>query len=117
MQLVIGSCAAVALIIFAPTLARHVFRVDPGLVDEASRLFVVVALNLPVVLALTTFRGVLEGAQHFTLSNAIKIPASAGSIVIPAILARLGHSLPDMLMWVLAWRVLATVATDRKSVV
>jgi O-antigen/teichoic acid export membrane protein len=110
-QLIIGSCAAVALIIFAPTLARHVFRVDPGLVDEASRLFEVVALNLPVVLALTTFRGVLEGAQHFTLSNAIKIPASAGSIVIPAILARLGHSLPDMLMWVLAWRVLATIAT------
>ena len=110
-QLIIGSCAAVALIIFAPTLARHVFRVDPGLVDEASRLFEVVALNLPVVLALTTFRGVLEGAQRFTLSNAIKIPASAGSIVIPAILARLGHSLPDMLMWVLAWRVLATIAT------
>lgn len=110
-QLIIGCGAAVVLIIFAPTLARHVFRVDPGLVDEASRLFVVVALNLPVVLALTTFRGVLEGAQRFTLSNAIKIPASAGSIIIPAILARMGHSLPDMLMWVLAWRALASVVT------
>ncbi|MDQ2891385.1 MAG: flippase [Gemmatimonadota bacterium] len=110
-QLAIGCCAAVALIAFAPTLARHVFRVDPSLVDEASQLFKVVALNLPIVLALTTFRGVLEGAQKFTLSNAIKIPASAGSIVIPAVLARMGHSLPDMLMWVLVWRILATVAT------
>lgn len=110
-QLVIGSCAAVALIVFAPTLARHVFRVDPGLVDEATRLLVVVALNLPVVLALTTYRGVLEGAQQFTLSNAIKIPASAGSIIIPAVLARLGHSLPNMLMWVLVWRLLATIVT------
>ena len=110
-QLAIGCCAAVALIAFSPSLARHVFRVDPSLVDEASRLFAVVALNLPVVLALTTFRGVLEGAQKFTLSNAIKIPASAGSIVIPAVLARMGHSLPDMLMWVLAWRMLATLVT------
>jgi O-antigen/teichoic acid export membrane protein len=110
-QLIIGCAAAVSLIAFAPTLAQHVFRVDPGLVGEASRLFAVVALNLPVVLALTTVRGVLEGAQHFTLSNSIKIPASAGSIVIPAILARMGRSLPEMLMWVLAWRALATVVT------
>lgn len=110
-QLIIGSCAAVVLIVFAQTLARHVFRVDPGLVHEASSLFVVVALNLPVVLALTTYRGVLEGAQQFTLSNSIKIPASAGSIIIPAVLARLGHSLPNMLLWVLAWRILATIVT------
>ena len=110
-QLMIGTCAAVLLALFAPSLAHHVFRVDSGLVDEASMLFVVVALNLPVVLALTTFRGVLEGAQHFTLSNSIKIPASAGSIIIPAILARMGHSLPDMLLWVLAWRSLASLVT------
>lgn len=110
-QLIIGCCAALILSYFAGSLAHHVFRVDPQLTDEASLLFVVVAANLPVVLALTTFRGVLEGAQHFTLSNAIKIPASAGSIVIPAILARMGHSLPDMLMWVLAWRALAALVT------
>jgi O-antigen/teichoic acid export membrane protein len=110
-QLIIGCCAAALLSYFSGSLAQHVFRVDPGLIDEASLLFVVVAVNLPVVLALTTFRGVLEGAQHFTLSNAIKIPASAGSIIIPAILARMGHSLPDMLMWVLAWRALASLVT------
>ncbi|MDQ6736975.1 MAG: flippase [Gemmatimonadota bacterium] len=110
-QVAIGCCAAVALIAFAPALAQHVFRVDPGLVAEASLLFQVVALNLPVVLALTTFRGVLEGAQKFRLSNAIKIPASAGSIVIPAVLARMGHSLPEMLMWVLLWRLLASAVT------
>lgn len=110
-QLIIGCCAAAVLVLSAPVLAKHVFRVDPGLVPEATSLFVVVALNLPVVLALTTYRGVLEGAQQFTLSNAIKIPASAGSIIIPAVLARMGHSLPDMLLWVLGWRALATIVT------
>ncbi|MEO8945016.1 MAG: flippase [Gemmatimonadaceae bacterium] len=110
-QLLIGTAAALILAFFAPSLAHHVFRVDPALMDEASKLFVVVALNLPIVLALTTFRGVLEGAQHFTLSNSIKIPASAGSIIIPAILARMGHSLPDMLLWVLGWRALASLVT------
>ena len=110
-QLLIGCCAAVVLIASASALARNVFRVDPALIDEASRLFVVVALNLPVVLALSTYRGVLEGAQHFALSNAIRIPVSAGSVVIPTVLAVRGHSLPDMLMWVLVWRALATLVT------
>lgn len=110
-QIALGTCAALALGFSAPVFAGRVFRVDPSLVPEASRLFVVVALNLPVVLALTTLRGVLEGAQRFTVSNAIKIPASAGSIVIPAVLATQGVTLPAMMLWVLAWRTLACIAT------
>lgn len=110
-QLLLGSVACAGLVLLAPTLARHVFRVDPSLVGEASRLFMVVGLNLPVVLVLTTLRGVLEGAQCFTVSNAIKIPASAGAIVIPAVLAVMGRSLPEMLLWVLGWRALSVLAT------
>lgn len=110
-QLALGVAAAALLAALAPVLAQHAFRIEPSLVDEASRLFVVVGLNLPVVLALTTLRGVLEGAQRFTVSNAIKIPASAGAIIIPAVLATQGASLPTMLLWVLAWRVLGCVAT------
>jgi O-antigen/teichoic acid export membrane protein len=110
-QLAIGTAAALLLGLLAPVFAGHVFRVDPTLVPEASRLFVVVALNLPAVLALTTFRGVLEGAQRFTVSNALKIPASAGAIVIPAVLASMGVMLPTIMLWVLVWRLLACAAT------
>ena len=110
-QMMLGVVAAIVLASLSSVLAHKVFHVEPALVGEATALFVVVGANLPVVLALTTLRGVLEGAQQFVVSNAIKIPASAGSIVIPAILARMGYSLPVMLLWVLVWRVLACFAT------
>lgn len=110
-QLALGVVAAAVLGLLAPVLAQHAFRIEPALVDEASRLFVVVGLNLPVVLALTTLRGVLEGAQRFAVANALKIPSSAGAIIIPAVLAAHGASLPTMLLWVLAWRVLGCLAT------
>lgn len=110
-QLALGSVAGLALALSASALAHGVFRVDAALIPEATRLFVVVGLNLPVVLAVTTLRGVLEGAQRFTVSNALKIPTTTGAIVIPAVLAVQGRSLPEMLLWVFVWRVLSAVVT------
>ena len=110
-QVALGAAAAILLASLSSVLAERAFHVEPALLSEATALFVVVGLNLPVVLALTTLRGVLEGAQQFVVSNAIKIPASAGSIVIPAVLASRGVTLPTIMLWVLAWRVAACGAT------
>ena len=110
-QMALGVVAAIVLASLSSLLAQRAFHVEPALVREATALFVVVGANLPIVLALTTLRGVLEGAQQFAVSNAVKIPASAGSIIIPAILASRGVSLPVIMLWVLAWRVAACLAT------
>ncbi len=110
-QLGLGVFAATLLASMASFLARTAFHVEPALVQEATLLFVVVGANLPIVLALTTLRGVLDGAQEFAVSNAIKIPATAGSIVIPAVLATRGTSLPVIMLWVLAWRVVGCLVT------
>lgn len=110
-QMMIGSAAGAVLALVAPLLARSVFRIDPALVPEASLLFMAVGLNLPMVLAITTLRGVLEGAQRFTISNAIRIPSSAGAIAIPAVLAAAGRSLPSMLVWVFVWRSVSALVT------
>lgn len=110
-QVAIGSFAGLALGLAAPLLVQHVFHANAALRSEATALFVVVGLNLPVVLVLTTLRGVLEGAQRFDMSNMLKVPTSAGAIIIPAILAWRGYSLPTMMLGVLAWRMLTVVAT------
>jgi len=110
-QTAVGVIAAILLASVSSLLAERAFHVAPALLNEATALFVVVGLNLPVVLALTTLRGVLEGAQQFVVSNAIKVPASAGSIIIPAVLASKGVTLPTIMLWVLAWRVVACGAT------
>ncbi len=110
-QMALGIVAAIALASVSSLLAQRAFHVEPALVHEATALFIVVGANLPIVLALTTLRGVLDGAQQFAVSNAIKIPATAGSIVIPAVLASYGVSLPAIMLWVLVWRVVACGAT------
>jgi len=110
-QLAVGAAAGMALALAAPELAGSAFRIEGPLRGEATRLFMVIGLNLPIVLALTTLRGVLEGAQRFTVSTALKIPSASGSVIICAVLARAGHSLPDMLLWVAAWRLLMVAFT------
>jgi len=110
-QLALGAGAGLLLALCVDPLVHHVFRVDAALTGEATRLFLVVAANLPIVLAMTTLRGVLEGAQRFDVSNLIKIPASAGAVVIPAVFAYAGYPLPVMLLAVLVWRTLACLVT------
>lgn len=110
-QLLMGTAAGGALALAAPWVAPHVFRVDPALVPEGTRVLMAVGLNLPVVLALTTLRGVLEGARRFDLSTAVKIPSASGVVILSAVLAVRGASLPAILCWVAAWRVVLLVAT------
>ncbi|HEY1952010.1 MAG TPA: oligosaccharide flippase family protein, partial [Gemmatimonadaceae bacterium] len=45
-------------------------------------------------------RAALEGAQRFDLSTALRVPSSLASVMVPAIAASLGASLPTIL-WVL----------------
>lgn len=105
-QLAIGALVAAALWLLAPQVAARVVTESAALQREAAGVIRMVAVSLPVVLALTTLRGVLEGAREFGLVNAIRIPSSAANIVIPTIAAAFGASVPAMLVLVLAARVL-----------
>lgn len=108
-QLCVGTVAGVLLGLMSPLLVQRVFHVQGGLRGEATALFIVVGVNLPVVLAVNTLRGVLEGAQRFDVSNLLRIPSSVGSVLIPAVLAWRGYTLPSMMLWVLGWRVLTAL--------
>ena len=92
----------------APLLAERVFRTPPSMIGEATALFRVVGLSVPVVLLVSSLRGVLEGAQRFDLSTAVKIPSSIAAAAIPAAGAVAGMSLPSIMLLVLVARV-ATV--------
>lgn len=108
-QAAMGVIAGAAFALGAPILVGAVFRVEAALHAEAIGMFRVVALSLPVVMILGTMRGVLEGAQRFDLSAAIRIPSSASAIAIPAWGALAGKSLPVILMWVLVARAVTCI--------
>jgi len=111
-QTATGVVGALIFALVTPFIVTHVFSVPMAERPEAIAMFRVVALNLPVVLLLSTLRGVLEGLQRFDMSNAIKIGTSSAAVVIPAIAARAGVSLPAIMFLVLLWRIGGCIVSD-----
>ena len=108
-QLAAGIVGGAAFAFFAPALVRAAFHLPAALSGEALAMFRVVGFSLPFVLLLSALRGILEGAQRFDLSNAIKMSSSAASVALPAIGAVVGASLPSIMWWILISRAIACV--------
>jgi len=72
-------------------------------------MFYILALSVPVVLISSSFRGVLEAAQRFDLVNAIKIPISVLTFLLPLVGLLLGLRLPGIVALILLARVGALV--------
>ena len=99
-------CIAGALVFgFAPFLASNVFKVSPGMEPESIAMFRVLSLHIPILLAAQALRAVLEGAQRFDISTALRLPGSLASVVIPAVVAPAGGSLAMILWYLLVVRV------------
>jgi O-antigen/teichoic acid export membrane protein len=110
-QVVLGCVGAALFALAAPLLVNQVFVIPDGMKTEALSVFRVLALMIPATLLLISLRGILEGAHRFDLSNAIRIPASVASFVIPAAAASAGYSLPAIMLMLLATRLVVCVIT------
>ena len=99
-QTTAGLLAGLLLFLLAPALVHGVFKISPRSMPEAIGMFRVLAFHLPVILCIASLRASLEGAQRFDLSTALRIPSSLASVVVPAIAASMGASLPTI-MWIL----------------
>jgi O-antigen/teichoic acid export membrane protein len=108
-QLGAGILGGAAFVVGAPLLVSTVFRVPPAITAEALGVFRVVGLSLPVVLLMSAQRAVLEGAQRFDLSASLKMLGSVAALVIPAVGAVRGVSLPAILIGVLFARVIVCI--------
>ncbi len=104
-QTAAGIVAGLLLFFLSPVLVERVFSISPDAVPEATAMFRVLALHVPILLAVTALRAALEGAQRFDLSAALRIPGSVASVAVPAAAAAAGYSLPAILWFLLAVRV------------
>jgi len=118
-QTVFGCIGGALFALVAPILVSSVFVIPDAMKPEALSVFRVLAVMIPATLLLMSLRGVLEAAHRFDLSNAIRIPASVTSFVIPAAAATAGYSLPAIMVMLLVTRVivcLITVAAVKRAI-
>jgi len=110
-QLAFGAVGGVVFALSAPLLANYVFVIPPDMKAEAISVFRVLGALIPATLLLVSLRGVLEAAHRFDLSNAIRIPSSLASFLIPAIMSSQGYKLPAIMAMFFVGRIVFCAAS------
>ncbi len=108
-QLLLGGVGSVAMIRATPLLVGQILRVPRDLIPEAEAAFFVLSVSIPIVLCTANLRGVLQAAQRFDLGNAVQVPASSLSFLLPAVGVALGLGLPAIVLLLLIARIATAV--------
>jgi O-antigen/teichoic acid export membrane protein len=87
-------------------LVRRILTVPAALQDETIQSFYILAASIPVVIITAGFRGMLEAAHRFDLSNALRVPTAVSFILGPLVTLPFTHSLVVIFAVLLALRIL-----------
>lgn len=109
-QLILGLIGAVVLFGITDLLVERLLNIPPHLISEAKDTFHLIALSVPIVLVTSSFRGSIEAAQRFDLVNAVTIPSSILTFLLPVVGLYLGFGLPGIVALVVLARFAALVA-------
>jgi O-antigen/teichoic acid export membrane protein len=109
-QAILGFVGALALFVITDFLVGRVLNIPPQLLGEAKDTFHLLAFSIPVVLVSSSFSGVMEAAQRFDLVNAVKIPSSILTYLLPLVGLSLGLGLPGIVALILLARTVTLVA-------
>lgn len=109
-QAIMGFVGALALFGITDLLIERVLNIPQELLDEAKISFHLLALAIPVVMITSSFSGVLEAAQRFSLVNAVRIPSSTLTYILPLVGIYLGLGLPGIIALILLARFGALIA-------
>ena len=109
-QAIMGILGALALIGITGLLVDRVLNIPEELLGEAKIAFHLLALAIPVVMITSSFSGVLEAAQRFNLVNAVRIPSSILTYILPLVGIYLGLGLPGIIALILLARFGALIA-------
>lgn len=109
-QAVLGLLGTIIVALCAPLLTERILNISPALHSEATATFYVLALSVPVVLISSSFSGLLAAAQRFDLVNAVKIPSSVSTFILPLVGIFYGFTLSGIVTLILVARVIALLA-------
>jgi len=110
-QTALGVVGGALFALLTPFLVDHVLGVAPVLRAEARGMLLALAVSVPFVVLAASLRAMLEAAQRFDLVNLIRTPSSAAVLVVPAIAASLGATLPVIVLLLVGVRIVACAAS------
>lgn len=100
----LGVCGgALVVVVAAPWMLPHLFRVPPEMLAQARWTFLAVAASVPVLLMQGTCRSVLAAFQRFDWNSSVRLATQGTQWIVAYLVARSGHGV--------AWVVAATVLT------
>lgn len=109
LHVVAGTVGGIALVAATPLLVGRLLNVPPPLLSETRTTMFIVALSVPLTMALGALGGLLQAAQRFDLLTAVQIPSSALGYLIPALGVALRFRLPGIVSLMLASRLAAAL--------
>lgn len=104
-----GLVAGAALALASPLLADRVLKIPVALHPQARLILLILATALPIDFANGSLRGVLGASQRFDLLNAVSIPSSSLTYVLPVLGLMLGFGLPAIVLFLVLARVAALI--------
>lgn len=115
---ILGAVGALVLLIATPLLVSRGLALSPELQDEARTGFIVLSLAIPILVATSCFRAVLEAYQRFDLVNIVRLPLGLAMYLAPLAVLPISNSIGAIFASLLIVRVLSLAAfavTVRKS--
>jgi len=109
-QTALGVVGGALFAVVAPLLVK-LLGVAPALRAEALSMLLALAVSVPFVVLAASLRALLEAAQRFDLVNLIRTPTSAAVLLVPAIAASRGATLPVIVLILVAVRIVACAAS------
>lgn len=109
-QGILGVAGSLAFVAFIPLIVERILNIPSDMIEEATSTFYLLALSVPLILISSSFSGVLEAAQKFDLVNAVRVPSSLFSFLIPLLGLALGFQLPGIVLLIVISRFLSLAA-------
>jgi len=106
-QGIFGLVGVLVLCSITPFLVNRILNIPPELMEEARNMFYVLAPAIPVVLISSSFSGGLEALQRFNLINAVRVPSSSLTFLLPLLGLFWGLRLPGIVALLLVSRFIA----------
>ncbi|MGA8182878.1 MAG: flippase, partial [Terriglobia bacterium] len=106
-QTCMGLGAGILLAAVSPLLVNRLLKIPAELHPQAHLIFLIMAAALPIDFASGSLRGVLAASQRFDLLNALGIPSSALTYLLPVTALALGFGLPAIVFFLVLARIAA----------